>query len=188
MIDDQSPTPHITSRPFCCSTLQSYYRVPRVIPHNALLCSVAIQSWSSRVISSFTIPDTALSFNTSSVNLEGGPSYVHLHDYIEWNPPGVIPRVFPLMFGHTVTLTLLETFGKVGWARRASAKWLRGTAGKSGSPRVGWACPCRIPSRRGDGVTLSCVSARLRKIIIHYGLGICFELASGLYALTTTRD
>ena len=48
------------------------------------------------MISSFTIPDTALSFNTSSVNLEGGPSYVHLDDYIEWNPPGVIPRVFPL--------------------------------------------------------------------------------------------
>ena len=46
------------------------------------------------MISSFTIPDTALSFNTSSVNLEGGPSYVHLDDYIEWNPPGVIPRVF----------------------------------------------------------------------------------------------
>ena len=37
VIDDQSPTPHITSRPFCCSTLQSYYRVSGVIPHNALL-------------------------------------------------------------------------------------------------------------------------------------------------------
>ena len=48
------------------------------------------------MISSFTIPDTALSFNTSSVNLEGGPSYVHLDDYIEWNPPRVIPWVFPL--------------------------------------------------------------------------------------------
>ena len=81
------------------------------------------------MISSFTIPDTALSFNTSSVNLEGYPSYVHLDDYIEWNPPGVIPRVFPLMSGHTVTLTLLETFGKVGRARRApvqcdSGGWL----------------------------------------------------------------
>ena len=68
------------------------------------------------MISSFTIPDTALSFNTSSVNLEGGPSYVHLDDYIEWNPPGVIPRVFHLMFGHTVTGTLLETFVEVGSA------------------------------------------------------------------------
>ena len=74
------------------------------------------------MISSFTIPDTALSFNTSSVNLEGGPSHVHLDDYIEWNPPWVIPRVFPLMFGHTVTLTLLENFGKVGRARRAPVR------------------------------------------------------------------
>ena len=66
------------------------------------------------MISSFTIPHTALSFNTSSVNLEGGPSYVHLDDYIEWNPPGVIPQVFPLMFGHTVTLTYLRPLGKSG--------------------------------------------------------------------------
>ena len=74
------------------------------------------------MISSFTIPDTTLTFNTSSVNLEGGPSYVHLDDYIEWNPPGVIHQVFPLMFGHTVTLTLLETLVKVGRARRAPAR------------------------------------------------------------------
>ena len=72
------------------------------------------------MISSFTIPDTALSFNTSSVNLEGGPSYVHLDDYIEWNPPGVIPRVFPLMFGHMVTLTLVETFVEVRSALRGT--------------------------------------------------------------------
>ena len=69
------------------------------------------------MISSFTIPDTALSFNTSSVNLEGGPSYVHLDDYIEWNPPGVIPRVFPLMFGHTVTLYLRPLLGPEGYPR-----------------------------------------------------------------------
>ena len=54
--------------------------------------------------SALTTSDTALSCNPSSVNLEGGPSYVHLDDYIEWNSPGVIPRVFPLMFGHTVTM------------------------------------------------------------------------------------
>ena len=72
------------------------------------------------MISSFTIPDTALSFNTSSVNLEGDPSYVHLDDYIEWNPPGVIPRVFPLTFGHTVPLTLLETIVEVGSALRST--------------------------------------------------------------------
>ena len=30
------------------------------------------------------------------MNLEGGSSYVHLDDYIEWNSPGVIPRGFPL--------------------------------------------------------------------------------------------
>ena len=70
--------------------------------------------------SSFTIPDTALSCNTSSVNLEGGSSYVYLDDYIEWNPPRVIPRVFPLMFGHTVTLTLLETIVEVGSALRGT--------------------------------------------------------------------
>ena len=75
------------------------------------------------MISSFTIPDTALSCNTSSVNLEGGPSYVHLDDYIEWNPLGVIPRVFPLMSGHTVTLTLLETVVKVGRAWRAPVQF-----------------------------------------------------------------
>ena len=74
------------------------------------------------MISSFTIPDTALSFNTSSVNLEGGSSYVRLDDYIEWNPPGVIPQVFPLMSGHTVTLTLLETVVKAGRARRAPVR------------------------------------------------------------------
>ena len=61
-----------------------------------------------------------LSCNTSSVNLEGGPSYVHLDDYIEWNPLGVIPRVFPLMFGHTVTLNLLETIDEVGSALRGT--------------------------------------------------------------------
>ena len=66
--------------------------------------------------SSLTTPDTALSCNPSSVNLEGGSSYIHLDDYIEWNPPWVIPRVFPLMLGHTVTLTLLETINEVGSA------------------------------------------------------------------------
>ena len=74
------------------------------------------------MISSFTIPDTALTCNTSSVNLEGGPSYVHLDDYIEWNPPRVIPWVFPLMFGHTVTWTLLEIIVEVGSALRGTRK------------------------------------------------------------------
>ena len=46
--------------------------------------------------SSFTTPDTTLSCNPSSVDLEGESSYVHLDDYIEWNPPRVIPRGFPL--------------------------------------------------------------------------------------------
>ena len=70
--------------------------------------------------SSFTIPNTDLSCNTSSVNLEGGSSYVHVDDYIKWNPPWVIPRVFPLMFGHMVTLTLLETIVEVGSALRGT--------------------------------------------------------------------
>ena len=59
---------------------------------------------------------------TSSVNLEGGPSYVHLDDYIEWNPSGVIPWVFPLMSGHTVTMTLLETLEKVGLTWKVPAR------------------------------------------------------------------
>ena len=72
--------------------------------------------------SSYTIPDTALSLNTSTVNLEGGSSYIHLDDYIEWNPLRVIPRVFPLMFGHMVTRTLLETIVEVGSALRGTRK------------------------------------------------------------------
>ena len=70
--------------------------------------------------SSLTNPDTTLSCNPSRVNLEGGSSYVHLDDYIEWNPSRVIPRVFPLMFGHTVTLALLETIDEVGSALRGT--------------------------------------------------------------------
>ena len=70
--------------------------------------------------SSFTTLDTALSCNTSSVNLKGGSSYVHLDDYIKWNPSRVIPRVLPLMFGHAVTLTLLETIVEVGSALRGT--------------------------------------------------------------------
>ena len=72
------------------------------------------------MIYSLTTSDTTLSCNPSSVNLEGGSSYVHLDDYIEWNSPRVIPRVFPLMFGHTVTLTLLDTMVEVGSALRGS--------------------------------------------------------------------
>ena len=49
------------------------------------------------MISSLTTSVTALSCNPSSVNIEGGSSYIHLDDYIEWNSPGVIPRVFPLV-------------------------------------------------------------------------------------------
>ena len=70
--------------------------------------------------SALTTFDTNLSCNPSSVNFEGGSSYVHLDDYIEWNPSGVIPRGFPLMFGHTVTLTLLETIVEVGLALRGT--------------------------------------------------------------------
>ena len=70
--------------------------------------------------SSFTIPDTALSCNPSSVNLGDDSSYVHLHDYIEWISPRVIPRVFPLMFACTVTQTLLETIVEVGSALRGT--------------------------------------------------------------------
>ena len=64
--------------------------------------------------SALTTSDTTLSCNPSSVNLEGGSSYVHLDDYIEWNSSGVIPRVFPLMFGHTDTWTLQLFLGKAG--------------------------------------------------------------------------
>ena len=47
--------------------------------------------------SALTTSDTTLSCNPSSVNLGGGSSYVHLYDYIEWNPSRVIPQVFPLV-------------------------------------------------------------------------------------------
>ena len=47
--------------------------------------------------SALTTSDTTLSCNPSSVNFEGGSSYVHLDDYIEWNPSRVIPQVFPLV-------------------------------------------------------------------------------------------
>ena len=62
--------------------------------------------------SALTTSDTTLSCNPSSVNLGGNSSYVHLDDYIEWNPPGVIPWVFLLMFGHTDTWTLHLLLGK----------------------------------------------------------------------------
>ena len=128
------------------------------------------------MISSFTIPDTALSFNTSSVNLEGGPSYIHLDDYIEWNPPGVIRRVFPLMSGHTVTLTLLEIVVKAGRARRAPVRCDGGGWLFSGITQEGVIAPdlSRQPSLLFNNALT--------------GLGICSELASGLYALTTMRE
>ena len=91
--------------------------------------------------SSFTIPDTALSCKTSSVNLEGGSSYVHLDDYIEWNPPGVIPRVFPLMSGHTVTLTSLETIVEAGRAQRTPVRYDGGGWLFSGITREGVIAP-----------------------------------------------
>ena len=33
----------------------------------------------------------------TDMDLEGGSSSVHLDDYIEWNPSGVTPQVFPLV-------------------------------------------------------------------------------------------
>ena len=59
------------------------------------------------MISSLTTSVTALSCNSSNVNLEGGSSYVHLDDNIEWNSPGVIPRGFPLGVRHTVTMVTM---------------------------------------------------------------------------------
>ena len=70
--------------------------------------------------SALTTSDTTLSCNPSSVNLGGDSSYVHLDDYIKWNPLRVIPRVFPLMFGHTVTQNLLETIVEFGSALRGA--------------------------------------------------------------------
>ena len=59
------------------------------------------------MISSLTTSVTALLCNPSSVNLEGGSSYVHLDENIEWDSPGVIPRVFPLVLD-TQLLWLLD--------------------------------------------------------------------------------
>ena len=76
--------------------------------------------------SALTTSDTTRLCNPSSVNLGGGASYVHLDDNIEWNSPGVIPRVFPLMFEHTDTWTLQlllerrvdpEGYPRVMWRR-----------------------------------------------------------------------
>ena len=60
------------------------------------------------MISSLTTSVTALSCIPSSVNLEGGSSYVHLDDNIKWDSPGVIPRVFPLGVRHTVTMVTMN--------------------------------------------------------------------------------
>ena len=59
----------------------------------------------------FTTPDTTLSCNPSCANLEGGSSYVHLDDYIEWK-----------MFGHTDTWTLQLLLGKAGRPRGVPAR------------------------------------------------------------------
>ena len=50
--------------------------------------------------SALTTSDTTLSCNPSSVNLEGGSSYIHLDDYIEWNPSRVFPRGSPWCLRH----------------------------------------------------------------------------------------
>ena len=88
MIDDQSLTIHITSCPFL------------------LLDSAELPS-SAEGGSSFTIPDTALSSNTSSVNLEGGSSYFHLDVYIEWESDKGDSSGFPLGVRHTVTMVTM---------------------------------------------------------------------------------
>ena len=95
--------------------------------------------------SSLTTSDMTLLCNPSSVNLEGGPSYVHLDDYIEWNPPRVVPRGFPLMFGHTVTLTYLRPLGKSGGPGEHPQD--------NDVARPGILSPCRKSTRRGNGVT-----------------------------------
>ena len=82
--------------------------------------------------STLTTSDTTLSCNPSSVNLEGGSSYVHLDDYIEWNSPGVIPRVFPLMFGHTVTWPFTTVTWKDGSTLRGTRASLIASDEESG--------------------------------------------------------
>ena len=72
--------------------------------------------------SALTTSDTTLSCNPSSVNLRGDSSYIHLDVYIEWNSLGVIPRVFPLMFGHTDTWTLQLLLGKGGLTLRGTCE------------------------------------------------------------------
>ena len=53
-----------------------------------------------------TISDTTLSCNSSSVDLEGDSSSVHLDDYIEWSPLRVVPQG-SLGVRHTVTLVIM---------------------------------------------------------------------------------
>ena len=59
------------------------------------------------MISSLTTSVTALSCDPSSVNLEGGSSYVHLDDNIEWDSPGGDSLGFPLGVRHTVTMVTM---------------------------------------------------------------------------------
>ena len=70
--------------------------------------------------SALTTSDTTLSCNPSSVNLGGDSSYVHLDDYIEWNPQRMIPRGFPLDVWTHSYLDLLETIIEVGSALRGT--------------------------------------------------------------------
>ena len=90
--------------------------------------------------SSFTTPGTTLSCIPSSVNLEGGSSYVQLDDYIEWNPPRVIPRVSPMMFACTVTQTLFETIVEVGSALRGTRELMLKSGVSVKHPRVWEKC------------------------------------------------
>ena len=53
------------------------------------------------MISRLTTFVTALSCNPSSVNLEGGSSYVHLDDNIEWNAPGWFHGFPPWCYTHS---------------------------------------------------------------------------------------
>ena len=125
------------------------------------------------------------------MNLEGGSSYIHLDDYIEWNLPGVIPRIFPLMFGYTDTWTLQLLLGKAGRPSGVPASDVE-MGWPGGYPRVeyeawpGILSPCRKSSRQDNGVTSFVSLCLLPRAPNPLRFGYLIRGASGLIALTIT--
>ena len=93
--------------------------------------------------SALTTSDTTLSCNPSSVNLEAGSSYVHLDEYIKWNPSRVTAEVFPLVLDtrllwlHDFTLTMLLKTSRPSWVpARAYLRVMRSRVDLEGAREI----------------------------------------------------